>query len=103
MMRDLEAFGESLVFHDTLTRLAKLILRHVPHYHADHHDHIPVQLLNNLTHESLAELIGSVRSVVSTQLHKLKEEGALISNRGHLAVADLEKLFETLKQHNNDA
>lgn len=99
MMRDLEAFGESLVFHDTLTRLARLILRHVPHYHAGHHDHIPVQLLNNLTHESLAEMIGSVRSVVSTQIHRLKQEGAVISDRGHLAIADMEKLIETLNQH----
>jgi len=90
-MRALEAFGTSLVFHDTNTRLAKLILDHTqPEINEKHH---PVKLINNLSHESLAELIGSVRSVVSTQMHKLKEEGIIMSKRGHLAVSNLEKLM----------
>lgn len=89
-MRKLESFGTSLVFHDTNTRLAKLILDHT-HPHKKE-GHFPVKLINNLSHESLAELIGSVRSVVSTQMHKLKEEGIIFHKRGHLAVDDLEEL-----------
>ncbi len=90
-MRALESFGTSLVFHDTNTRLAKLILDHThPEKDDEHH---PVKLINNLSHESLAELIGSVRSVVSTQMHKLKEEGVIMNKRGHLAVSNLEKLI----------
>jgi len=91
-MRALESFGTSLVFHDTNTRLAKLILDHT--HPESNHEHHPVKLINNLSHESLAELIGSVRSVVSTQMHKLKEEGVIMSKRGHLAVANLEKLIK---------
>ncbi len=91
-MRALESFGTSLVFHDTNTRLAKLILDHT---HPEcNHEHHPVKLINNLSHESLAELIGSVRSVVSTQMHKLKEEGVIMNKRGHLAVSNLEKLIQ---------
>ena len=91
-MRELEKFGTSMVFHDTATRLANLILEHT---HPQERDaHYPVKLINNLSHESLAELIGSVRSVVSTQMHKLKEEGIIKSKRGHLAVANLEKLLK---------
>jgi CRP-like cAMP-binding protein len=93
-MRDLEAFGESLVFHDTTTRLANLILKHAKQCDEMKSDHYPVSLINNLSHEALAEMIGSVRSVVSTQMHKLKEEGAIISKRGHLAIANLEKLVK---------
>lgn len=90
-MRELEEFGTSLVFHNITTRLAKLILKHThPHNIEEHH---PVQLINNLSHESLAELIGSVRSVVSTQMHKLKDEGVIISKRGHMAVSSLDKLL----------
>jgi len=92
-MRSLEAFGESLVFHDTTTRLANLILKHTDTCN-DKEVHYPVKLINNLSHESLAEMIGSVRSVVSTQMHKLKEEGVIISRRGHLAVENLEKLVK---------
>jgi CRP-like cAMP-binding protein len=91
-MRALESFGTSLVFHDTNTRLAKLILEHTtPETNTEH---FPVKLINTLSHESLAELIGSVRSVVSTQMHKLKEEGVIMNKRGHLAVSNLEKLMD---------
>ncbi len=91
-MRILESFGTSLVFHDIHLRLAKLILDHThPHKKGDHY---PVKLINNLSHESLAQLIGSVRSVVSTHINKLKSEGIIINERGHLAVANLEKLLK---------
>ena len=94
LMRQLEAFGESMVFDDTATRLAKLILRHTLPKESDDTDHYPVKLINNLSHESLAEMIGSVRSVVNTQLRKLKQEEVLLSRRGHLAVKNLERLLK---------
>jgi CRP-like cAMP-binding protein len=92
-MRELEEFGQSLVFHDTTTRLVNLILKHTD-IDASHDSFYPVKLINNLSHESLAEMIGSVRSVVSTQIQKLKDEGIVISKRGHLAVENLEKLIK---------
>jgi len=98
-MRELEEFGTSLVFHNITTRLAKLILKHThPHHVQEHH---PVDLINNLSHESLAEMIGSVRSVVSTQMHKLKEEGVIISKRGHMAVSNLDKLLHKIDSPKN--
>ncbi len=93
-MRELEAFGESLVFNDTATRLSKLILKHVLPEKEAPNEPYHVKLINNLSHESLAEMIGSVRSVVSSQMHKLKEEEVILSKRGHLAVKNLEKLIE---------
>jgi CRP-like cAMP-binding protein len=96
MMRQLENFSSSLVFHDTTTRLANLILRHT-HPQKDPEDgHCKVDLINNLSHESLAEMIGSVRSVVSSQMHKLKEENIIFSKRGHLAVKNFEKLLHKI-------
>ncbi len=92
LMRHLEDFSQSLVFEDTLTRLSKLILKHaLPK--KSYEDHYPVKLIHNLSHESLAEMIGSVRSVVSSQIHKLKEEEIILSRRGHLAIKNLEKLI----------
>ena len=95
-MRELESFSESIIFHDTLTRISNLILKHVlPKEAMKEEEHCyPVRLINNLSHESISELIGSVRSVVSTQMHKLKEEEIIISKRGHLAVKNLEKLMK---------
>ena len=93
-LREIESFSESLVFHDTTTRLANLILHHTDRCKDDEQDHYPVHLINNLSHESLAELIGSVRSVVTTQMQKLKEEEIIFSKRGKLAVKNLEKLVQ---------
>jgi len=92
-MRALEEFSQAIVFCDTTTRLANLILKHTDSANAQN-SHYPVKLINNLSHESLAEMIGSVRSVVSTQIQKLKDEGILISKRGHMAVENLEKLMK---------
>ncbi len=91
-MRELEEFGTGLVFHDTVTRLAKLILNHTHCDSEDGHFH-PVKLINDLSHEALAELIGSVRQVVTLQISKLKEENIIMQKRGHLIVSDLKKLI----------
>jgi len=96
-MRELESFGESLTFNDTLTRLANLILRHTDRCKDEDEKHHNIKLINNLSHEALAELIGSVRTVVSLQLKKLKEENIVLRDKGELVVKDLEKLIKKCK------
>ncbi len=90
-MRDLENFGKSLVFDDTTTRLSKLILKHVSTNKEEDFCY-PVNLISNLSHESLSEMIGSVRSVITTQMQKLKKDNIIINKKGHLFIKDLEKL-----------
>ena len=99
LMRQLEAFGESMVFDDTATRLARLILKHALPKTNDTQEHYPVKLINSLSHESLAEMVGSVRSVISTQIQKLKKEEVILSTRGHLAIKNLEQLIRKIDQH----
>ncbi len=94
MMRELEAFSESLVFDDTATRLAKLILKHLQTEADGESEFFPVTLINRVSHETVAEMIGSVRSVVTTQLNKLKREGLVFTKRGELLVKELEALKE---------
>lgn len=93
MMRQLESFSESLVFDDTATRLAKLILKHTD-AGSEENKHSPVHLINRISHETMAEMIGSVRSVVTTQLNRMREEGLILSKRGKLLVKELEHLKE---------
>jgi len=91
-MRSLEEFARTVVFDDTLTRLVKLILRYVDVQHPTEEGHYPVSYLDTLSHELLAEMIGSVRSVVTTQLQKLEKEELIIHRRGYLAIKRLEEL-----------
>jgi hypothetical protein len=66
-IRTLEELASDLSLHDTATRLAKLILRHV-----DHENQPPeLKLINDVSNKELASMIGSVRVVVNRHLTKL--------------------------------
>ncbi len=93
-LRELEDFSESLVFDNTVTRLSKLILKHVIPKKDKDDKHYPLELINDLSHEAISELIGSVRSVVSTQIKQLEKEGTIVTKRGYLAVKNLKELMK---------
>ncbi len=96
-MRLLEEAGSNLVLYDTITRLAKLILSNVNKHNIKNQEDFSVKLINNLSHESLAQMIGSVRKVVNMNIQELKKEGIVNSMRGKLSVTNLQKLIEKAK------
>ncbi|HFQ90025.1 MAG TPA: Crp/Fnr family transcriptional regulator [Desulfobulbus sp.] len=92
-MRELENLSTDLALHDTITRLARLILHHVdPECRSHGGPAYPVRLINDLSHDALASMVGSVRTVVNRHLQQLKKQGAVDFHRGHLAVTNLEAL-----------
>jgi len=91
-LRHMENLATDLALHDTLKRLANLILRHVDSSHGPHNCPYPVHLIHDLKHEKLARMIGSVRQVVNQHLQRLKKSGALEHGTGELFVRDLELL-----------
>jgi CRP-like cAMP-binding protein len=93
-MRELEAFGASVVFDDIVTRLSKLILRYASPKKILSTNLHPVNIIHNLSDESISEMIGSVRSVVNSQINKLKEENLIFSTRGKLSILNLEGLIK---------
>ncbi len=93
LMRRMEDLSSSLALHDTITRLASLILHYINFDGLSTvDDRYPVALINDLTHDSLASMVGSVRTVVNRHLQHLKKEGVVEFHRGFLAVKNLEKL-----------
>ena len=94
-MRRLEDSGSDLALYDTMTRLAKLILHYIDRDGARQEgEAYPVKLIDDLSHEVLAQMIGSVRKVVNLNIQKLKKEGTIASVRGKLSVKNLQKLLE---------
>ena len=91
-IRKLEDFSENMVFYDAKTRLIKFLLKEFATKEKK-----STSLLTDLTHASLAEIIGSIRSVVTTELNKLKKDGFLIKKEGKLMLHDLEKLRKDYK------
>ena len=86
----LSELATDLTLHDTGVRLARLILRHVDPQSATHE----VRLINNLSHEELANMIGTVRVVANRQIQNLKRQGIVDARRGHLIVKDLDGLIK---------
>ena len=83
-----------LSLYDTEARLARLILRHlVP-------DNLPndINLINDLSQETLASMIGSVRVVVTRHLQKWKQKKIISGKRGDWTVLDLQALLKKAEQ-----
>jgi len=96
-MRLLENSATDLALYDTITRLARLILQYVDDTSTQQEKEYSVKLINDLSHEALAQMIGSVRKVVNLNIQELKKEGIIDSARGKLSVKNLQKLLEKAK------
>ena len=96
-----EAVATDLSLYDTHARLARMILRYVTLDGKPDDtvaDGLDVSLLNGLSNEELARMIGSVRQVVNRHLQEMKKQGVLHFDNHHLIVDDLRKL----RQHAGD-
>ncbi len=88
--REIEDFSRSLVFYDTKTRLANLLLKHA----IKEQENSSSKITKKLSHETLSEMIGSVRSIVTRDLQELKREGIILDKRATIIVNNLKKLKE---------
>ncbi|APZ42450.1 Crp/Fnr family transcriptional regulator [Acidihalobacter ferrooxydans] len=91
-LRGLHELAEDLALHDTSARLAHLLLRHL--------DNEPN--LDNLVHEDLGRMIGSVRVVVNRLLNRFRHEGIIETEAGQLRVTDLERLLHKAERRISD-
>ncbi len=92
-MRKLEDLSTDLALHDTMTRLARLILRHVaPHHPHSANNKYTLKLIHDLHDESLARMVGSVRQVVNRHLQHWRKHGILHKQNFHTEVRELEAL-----------
>ncbi len=95
-MHALASLAGDLALHDTETRLAKLLLRHLDPLDPGHNK---ISLINDLSHEAIAEMIGSVRAVVNRQLQHWRKKGIVSLDHGHIHIEKLESLLERTHQH----
>lgn len=92
-IRDLETLSADLALYDTVTRLAKLILQQAARgFSLGDEDAPRPPLINTLSDEAMARMIGSVRVVVNRHLQDFVRMGLITTGRGELVVRDLEKL-----------
>ena len=89
-MRELEENAVNLCLYDTMTRLSRLILKHT-----DKNNNI--KNINDLSHDTIAKMIGSVRKVVNLNIQKLKREDVINSSKKKLILKNLKKLIKIAK------
>lgn len=94
-MRSLADLAADLALQTTEHRLAKLILRHVDEEDPSHH----IRLINDLSDEEIAEMIGTVRAVVNRQLQHWKKDDVLASRQTQANVSKLEELVRLSNHH----
>ena len=91
-LRDMENLASDLSLYDTTTRLVKLIARNIEQEDGKQ----TLKLINNLSHEELANLIGTVRKVLNRNLQALKKEGLIDIKRKEIYIKDSQNLLEHL-------
>ena len=84
-----------LSLYDTEARLARLILRNLV---SDKLTQEIPPLINDLSQETLASMIGSVRVVVTRHLLKWKEKKIISGRRGRWTLLDFKALLEKTEQ-----
>ncbi|MEH6455272.1 MAG: Crp/Fnr family transcriptional regulator [Cocleimonas sp.] len=91
-MHDRESLISDLALYDTPTRLARLLLRYIETNQTIPHNKYLIPLFHDITHETLARMIGSARQVVNKHLQVLKQEGILKTNEHNWTIERLDAL-----------
>lgn len=88
--RDLEQKVEALVFRDVPSKLAELLVKLAGEYGVDDARGTLVSL--KITHQELANLIGSTRETVSLTLSQFKRKRLILTEGRKVIIADSEAL-----------
>jgi CRP-like cAMP-binding protein len=88
--RDVENKIEQLIFKDVNAKLAELLLRLAAEYGVDDSRGTLVSL--KITHQEMANLIGSTRETVSLTLSQFKRRGLIQTEGRKVILADREGL-----------
>lgn len=90
-MRTLEEYASNVTLINISTRLARLILKNI------NSESNELELINDLSHEEIANLIGSTRAVVNRHLQQFKQDGILSIGRQNVVIKDLNLLLDKAK------
>lgn len=89
-MRIVEEYASNITLIDISTRLAMLILKNI-----NRKSH-KLELINDLSHEEIANLIGSTRAVVNRHLQEFKEDGIINIGRKKLEIKNFQLLLDKI-------
>lgn len=95
-LKTMEEYASNITLIDISTRLAKLILKNM------NSESKKLEMINDLSNEELANLIGSTRAVVNRHLQDFKNDGILELGRQKVEIRDLRLLLERANTHSQN-
>lgn len=90
-IRLLETYVIDATLEDTSTRLAKLLLKHM------NITSQKIEVINNLSHDELAGLIGTTRAVFNRHIQYFKAQKIIIVKWKHIEIINLKELKQYAK------
>ena len=91
-LRSMEDLAVSLSFYDVYQRVLQLFSNFT--YFKD--DKPTLRVIDNLKHEDIASMVGSVRKVVNRAIQRLKDDGIIEVSRKKIHIKNFQKLLEKL-------
>lgn len=92
-LKSMEDLAVSLSFYDVYQRVVHLFTRFTHSKRGKEE----LQVINNLSHDELASMVGTVRKVLNRVLQKLKQDGIIEVSRKNIHIKNFQKLLDKLK------
>ncbi len=91
-LKSMEELAVSLSFYDVYQRVLQLFSK----FTVKEDGQYRLKIIDNLSHEELASMVGSVRKVVNRTLQRLKSDGIIEISRKKIDIKNFQKLLEKL-------
>lgn len=91
-LKSMENLAVSLSFYDVYQRVLQLFARFTKTVDGK----AELQVVDNLKHDDIASMVGSVRKVVNRSLQKIKQDGIIDISRKNIHIKNFKKLIEKL-------
>ena len=91
-LKSMEELAVSLSFYDVYQRVLQLFARFTETVNGE----AKLKVINNLRHEDIASMVGSVRKVVNRSLQKLKKDGIIEISRKNIHIKNFQKILDKL-------
>ncbi len=91
-LKSMENLAVSLSFYDVYQRVIQLFSR----FTQTHNGQPQLRVIDNLKHEDIASMIGTVRKVLNRSIQKLKKDGIIEVSRKNIHIKNFQKLLDKL-------
>ena len=91
-LKSMENLAVSLSFYDVYQRVLQLFARFTKTVNGES----KLDVIDNLSHDDLASMVGSVRKVVNRSIQKIKKDGIIEVSRKNIHIKNFQKLLDKL-------